>query len=84
MGLEGGGFGDSDYLAVWDHILLPVAEKYNPDLVLISAGFDSGEKNREKIGQVVVLWWNQGGISDLQIYFFLNFWGEKGGKWRMK
>jgi histone deacetylase 4/5 len=36
-------FGDADYLAVWEHVLMPVARKYNPDMVLISAGFDSAE-----------------------------------------
>jgi acetoin utilization deacetylase AcuC-like enzyme len=38
-----GQFGDADYLAVWEHVLMPVARKYNPDMVLISAGFDSGQ-----------------------------------------
>ena len=33
--------GDADYLAVWLRILLPVALEFDPDLVLISAGFDS-------------------------------------------
>jgi len=39
---EHGKCGDADYIAVWDHVLLPVAEAYNPDIVLISAGFDAG------------------------------------------
>lgn len=39
---ENGRCGDADYLAVWDHILLPVAEAFNPDLIMISAGFDAG------------------------------------------
>lgn len=38
-----GGFGDSDYLAVWNHVLLPIAKDFNPDIVLISGGFDSAE-----------------------------------------
>ncbi|XP_038878340.1 histone deacetylase 5 [Benincasa hispida] len=33
--------GDVDYLAVWDHILLPVAKEYNPDMIIVSAGFDA-------------------------------------------
>lgn len=33
--------GDADYLAVWDHILIPVAQSYEPDLVIVSAGFDA-------------------------------------------
>ncbi|KAL5544609.1 hypothetical protein UlMin_008393, partial [Ulmus minor] len=38
---ENDGCGDADYLAVWDHILLPVAKEFNPDIILISAGFDA-------------------------------------------
>ncbi|XWS60449.1 hypothetical protein CRYUN_Cryun07bG0037300 [Craigia yunnanensis] len=33
--------GDADYLAVWDHILVPVAKEFNPDIIIISAGFDA-------------------------------------------
>ncbi|CAI9111825.1 OLC1v1012148C1 [Oldenlandia corymbosa var. corymbosa] len=33
--------GDADYLAVWDHILIPVAKAFDPDLVIVSAGFDA-------------------------------------------
>ncbi|CAM6092712.1 unnamed protein product [Calypogeia fissa] len=36
------GFGDLDYLAVFDQILMPVAQEFKPDLVLVSGGFDSG------------------------------------------
>lgn len=34
--------GDADYLAAWDHILIPVAREFNPDMILLSAGFDAG------------------------------------------
>ena len=34
--------GDADYLAVWDHILIPVAKKFDPDMIIVSAGFDAG------------------------------------------
>lgn len=37
-----GGYGDADYVAVWDHILIPVAKEFNPDMIIISAGFDAG------------------------------------------
>lgn len=33
--------GDADYLAVFHHILLPIAYEFDPELVLVSAGFDS-------------------------------------------
>ncbi|KAM3703453.1 hypothetical protein ACJW30_04G097600 [Castanea mollissima] len=38
---ENGCCGDADYLAVWDHILIPVAKEFNPDIIIISAGFDA-------------------------------------------
>ncbi|XP_060039621.1 histone deacetylase 6 isoform X2 [Erinaceus europaeus] len=33
--------GDAEYLAAWHRLLLPVAYEFNPELVLISAGFDA-------------------------------------------
>ncbi|XP_010259827.1 PREDICTED: histone deacetylase 5 [Nelumbo nucifera] len=38
---EHGRCGDADYLAVWDYILIPVARDFNPDIILISGGFDA-------------------------------------------
>ncbi|KAK9054448.1 hypothetical protein SSX86_025526 [Deinandra increscens subsp. villosa] len=38
---ENGHCGDADYIAVWDHILIPVAREFNPDIIIISAGFDA-------------------------------------------
>uniref|UniRef100_A0A1J3EAF5 histone deacetylase n=1 Tax=Noccaea caerulescens TaxID=107243 RepID=A0A1J3EAF5_NOCCA len=38
---EHGRCGDADYLAAWDHILIPVAKEFNPDIILLSAGFDA-------------------------------------------
>ena len=35
------GMGDDEYLAVWKTILMPIANEFNPDLVLVSAGFDA-------------------------------------------
>ncbi|XP_070611509.1 polyamine deacetylase HDAC10-like isoform X2 [Erythrolamprus reginae] len=36
------GMGNSDYLAAVLHVLLPIAFEFDPELVLISAGYDSG------------------------------------------
>jgi histone deacetylase 6 len=33
--------GDDEYLVVWEKLLMPVAKEFNPDLVLVSAGFDA-------------------------------------------
>ncbi|KAI3994700.1 hypothetical protein MKX01_002316 [Papaver californicum] len=39
---EQGECGDADYFAVWDHVLIPITEAFNPDMILISGGFDAG------------------------------------------
>ncbi|NXT82687.1 HDA10 deacetylase, partial [Zapornia atra] len=36
------GMGNSDYLAAFFHVLLPMAFEFNPELVLVSSGYDSG------------------------------------------
>lgn len=38
---EHGRCGDSDYLAVWDYLLIPVVKVFNPDIIIVSAGFDA-------------------------------------------
>eukprot|EP00753_Platysulcus_tardus_P006223 PLAT14035.1.p1 GENE.PLAT14035.1~~PLAT14035.1.p1 ORF type:complete len:857 (+),score=463.87 PLAT14035.1:251-2821(+) len=35
------GLGDADYMLAMQHVMLPIAREYAPDLVLISAGFDA-------------------------------------------
>jgi len=32
--------GDTEYLACWDKILIPIAKEFKPELILVSAGFD--------------------------------------------
>lgn len=36
------GYGDAEYAACWQRLLLPVAREFEPDVVIVSAGFDSG------------------------------------------
>ncbi|MGE0867598.1 MAG: histone deacetylase [Kofleriaceae bacterium] len=36
-----GGCGDAEYVAAFDHVLLPAIAKFKPDLVFVSAGFDA-------------------------------------------
>jgi acetoin utilization deacetylase AcuC-like enzyme len=38
---EGGGYGDAEYLHAFEEIVMPVATAFNPDLVLVSSGFDA-------------------------------------------
>lgn len=35
------GSGDRDYLAAFDHVLVPALRRFRPDLILVSAGFDA-------------------------------------------
>ena len=35
------GMSDGDYLSAFQHIVLPIAYQFNPELVLVSAGFDA-------------------------------------------
>jgi acetoin utilization deacetylase AcuC-like enzyme len=42
VGLPGGSR-DADYAAAFDHVFLPAIQKFAPDLLLISAGFDAFE-----------------------------------------
>jgi acetoin utilization deacetylase AcuC-like enzyme len=39
------GAGDRDFYRVWDEKLMPAADRFKPDLVLISAGFDAREND---------------------------------------
>jgi acetoin utilization deacetylase AcuC-like enzyme len=32
--------GDPEYLTIFDHLLMPIARQFNPEFILISAGFD--------------------------------------------
>ncbi|KAL5726042.1 histone deacetylase [Ranunculus cassubicifolius] len=50
MGAEGycvnipwkcGGVGDNDYIFAFQHVVLPIASEFAPDLTIISAGFDA-------------------------------------------
>jgi histone deacetylase 6 len=35
--------GDNEYYAAWHHLLLPMAREFDPNLILISAGFDAAD-----------------------------------------
>ncbi|XP_075455969.1 polyamine deacetylase HDAC10 isoform X3 [Ascaphus truei] len=36
------GMGNAEYVAAFFHVLLPVAYEFNPEMILVSAGYDSG------------------------------------------
>jgi histone deacetylase 6 len=33
---------ESDYMAAFHHLILPMAREFAPELILVSAGFDAG------------------------------------------
>ncbi|EPS65757.1 hypothetical protein M569_09020, partial [Genlisea aurea] len=35
------GIGDNDYIFAFQHVVLPIASEFNPDMTIISAGFDA-------------------------------------------
>ena len=35
------GYGDAEYVAIFEQLLTPLAEQFSPDLILVSAGFDT-------------------------------------------
>lgn len=37
------GMGDADYMLAFQHVVMPVAYEFDPDLVIIAAGFDAAE-----------------------------------------
>uniref|UniRef100_A0A914VYY8 Histone deacetylase domain-containing protein n=1 Tax=Plectus sambesii TaxID=2011161 RepID=A0A914VYY8_9BILA len=47
------GFTGRDYLAAFHHIILPIAKEWNPQLILVSAGFDSALGDMGAVSQAV-------------------------------
>ncbi|KAL9039008.1 MAG: hypothetical protein Q9214_005052, partial [Letrouitia sp. 1 TL-2023] len=46
------GMGDADYLYAFQQVVMPVAYEFNPDLVIIAAGFDAADG--DQLGQCYV------------------------------
>lgn len=38
-----GSMGDSDYMAAFTHVFLPIGYEYRPDLIIVSAGYDAAK-----------------------------------------
>ena len=43
IGWHSQGMGDGEYMAAFQKIVMPISMEFNPDLVIISAGFDAAE-----------------------------------------
>nr|XP_026498088.1 histone deacetylase 6 isoform X3 [Vanessa tameamea] len=56
------GMKDADYLAIWHQLLLPMALEFSPQLVIISAGYDSAlgdEKGEMEVTPACYAWLTQ-------------------------
>ena len=42
--------GDAEYLAAFRSIVLPIAREFNPDIILVSAGFNATEGHPPTLG----------------------------------
>lgn len=49
-----GGQGDKEYAQIFNSIILPIGRQYNPEIILVSAGFD-GQRRSRQIGPQVKL-----------------------------
>ena len=47
-----GGYGDAEYAALFERLLRPVATAFSPDIILVSAGFDT--HHRDPLGGMVM------------------------------
>lgn len=43
--------GDCDYLAAWRVVVIPILEQYNPNFILVSAGFDAALGHSQALGE---------------------------------
>ena len=41
IGWHDQGMGDGEYMAAFQRIVMPIAQEFDPDLVIVSAGFDA-------------------------------------------
>ncbi len=60
------GFGDAEFLRIYSTVLLPVALEYNPDMVLVSAGFDPSAQ--DPLGGMKVTEKGFGALADIVQY----------------
>ncbi len=43
-------FGDAEYLSVFRSLVVPICREFNPDLILVSAGFNATEGHPPTLG----------------------------------
>lgn len=57
------GLGDADYLEIYREVLLPIANEFRPELVLVSAGFDTHRE--DPLGGMAMTAAGFGGLTSL-------------------
>lgn len=40
-----GGYGDGEYVGIFERVLRPIAIEFNPEIILVSAGFDTHKED---------------------------------------
>ena len=44
------GLSEADYMAAFDHVLVPILKQFAPEFIIISAGFDAAEGEEKELG----------------------------------
>ncbi|KAG2205836.1 hypothetical protein INT47_004019 [Mucor saturninus] len=42
--------GDTEFVAAFHHLVIPIAKQFDPDMIFVSAGFDAAEGHPENLG----------------------------------
>ncbi|KAL0096184.1 hypothetical protein J3Q64DRAFT_1706626 [Phycomyces blakesleeanus] len=42
--------GDTEFVAAFHHIIIPIARQFDPDMIFVSAGYDAAEGHSEQLG----------------------------------
>jgi acetoin utilization deacetylase AcuC-like enzyme len=43
-------YGDPEYFAAFRSVVMPIAKEFNPDIILVSAGFDAAAGHSPQLG----------------------------------
>ena len=68
LGYSNKGYTDNDYTYIFSNIVIPVAEEFSPDLVLVAAGFDSCQGDPVGRNQISSGWYGYA-TQLLQVFY---------------
>ena len=64
---------DEDYMAAFRAVVVPLCQHFDPDIVLVSAGFDASRGHSRKLGGYIITPECEIPILDLISYSFFLF-----------